>query len=129
MEHPRSKWCADGRRGSSGSDPTLDQMTALHAPQRITDTVKAALLASEDLLASTVERTADRLPDGSATLDELERAIEDVTDPVLYRQLRDLLGRLDQEREEIRWRARNVEIHSGLDPIRIALRDLEAGFQ
>jgi hypothetical protein len=132
VERPRPKCvsvAADGRRGSSGPDRTLAKMTALREPQRTPETVKAALRASEKLLMSMVERAADRLPDGSATLDELERAIEDVTDPLLYRQLRHLLGQLDQQREEIRWRARNVEIHSGLDPVRIALRELEAGFR
>jgi hypothetical protein len=99
----------------------------LRLPQRTPEAVKTALVASEDLLMTAVERAADRIPDGARILDELERSIEDVADPSLYAQLRRLLDQLDQERDEIRWRCRDVDVHKGLDPIRIALRDIEAG--
>jgi hypothetical protein len=87
------------------------------------------LVESEDRLRRAVERAADRIPDGAGILNELERTIEDVADPGLYAQLRWLLDQLDQERDEIRRRCRDVDVYTGLDPIRIALRDLEAGFR
>jgi hypothetical protein len=100
----------------------------LGAPQRTPAVVKAALLESEDRLIDAVDRAATQIPDGARLLDQLERTIEDVTDPQLYTAFRRLLEQLDEERGEIRNRCRDVNVHLGLDPIRIALRELEAGF-
>jgi hypothetical protein len=103
-------------------------VSTLRLPQRTPEPVKAALVESEDQLKRGVERAAERIPDGAGILNELERTIEEVADPRLYAQLRRLLDQLDQERDEIRWRCRDVDVYTALDPIRIALRDLEAGF-
>lgn len=117
------------KRGPSDSGHIVVAVHELRSPRRTPDVVKAALLESEDRLFHALERGVERLPDGARLLDELERTIEDVGDPGVYAALRRLLKQLDQEREEIRYRCRDVDVHRGLDPIRIALRDLEAGFE
>jgi hypothetical protein len=102
----------------SALDRTVSNVTSLRFPSRTSQAVKDALLESEDRLLTQMERSPERSPDrvsrSSRLLDELERAIEDLTDPGLYREMRRLLAELDNECERLRLDCPSVNVHSAL---------------
>lgn len=127
---------ARARRSATGSQGCVsvrgrlnNAAVALGSPQRTPAFLKDALRESEEQIIQAVEGSAEELGYSSQLLNDLERAIEDVHDLEVYWQPRQLLADLDRERAELRWRATHIDIHRKFDPIRIALRDIEAGYR
>jgi hypothetical protein len=90
--------------------------------------LRDAVQQVEERIHAEIERTLARLPDGSRLLDDLEGIIEDVQDPRVYQQLRDLLTQLDAYTCEVRHAAAPDLVGDVLDPVRAIATDIKSGF-
>jgi hypothetical protein len=89
--------------------------------------LRAAAQEAEDRVQGDFSKMVSGLPDDVRLRDELERVIDDVPDPDVQKELRRVLGAIDDHRERLRW-AFDLSVSSALDLVRTVATDVECGF-
>lgn len=98
-------------------------MTPTSLPHLLIDAIGQAQHAVD----AQIDAAVATLPDDARLRDELERTIDEVSDPSLQNALRRILQQFDVNALRSRATLANLSIHSGFDPLRIVAKDIAAG--